>query len=415
MWTGSTGRWRSWGRKLSWALLCSWPIATGAGATDGWHDYPLGAAGPTGANIIVAKCDADHVLIGNRAATSPTNAGILITLAASPTVTTFNLFSPSTASYGKLRALGCNGTSIVASGGNNSTNGSEWIASSTLASPASWTSQRDQVNTSYAELWEGVITSGPGSRAWTMGYWLHWTTSDDYAQIYNFDISPFTLGSFASFNKGASGLSEECNGNRTTRGDYGVACYKSGAMHTVGFSGSGLVWGDAGHPIACSALTGTIVAGQAFPGSTNQFLSLSDNGTSSNICGASYDGATSGRFADQTFTSLLMRGGVYFWSNDYIWTSAGVAYVGGGGWWGSYFSDESGSTHDITCDSGNVLAVIAGVDVDRDGDPTDNVLAFCGSGNAVYWGEALPSASGAAAPKQAYPFRSLPFRFPEMP
>ena len=407
-------RWRSWGRKLSWSLLCSWPIATGAGAADQWRSYPLGAAGPTGANIIVAKCDADHVLIGNRAATSATNSGILITLAASPTVTTFNLFSPSTASYGKLRALGCNATTIVAAGGNNSTNGSEWIASSTLASPASWTSQRDQVNTGFQRLWQGVVATGPGSRAWTMGMWLGWTDTHHYVEAVNFDISSFTTGSAAFFDKGANGLSEECNGNRTTRGDYGAACYKSGAMHTIGFSGSGIVWGDAGHPIACGALTGTVIAGQAFAGSTNQFLSLSDNGTNSQICGASYDGSTAGKFADQTFTSLLMRGGVYFWSNDYIWTSGGVAYVGGGSV-SSYFSDESGSTHDIACDSGNVLAVIAGVDVDRDGDSTDNVLAFCGSGNAVYWGEALPSTSGSAASKQAPPFRALPFRFPEMP
>ena len=30
MWTGSISSWPRWGRKLSWALLCSWPIATGA-------------------------------------------------------------------------------------------------------------------------------------------------------------------------------------------------------------------------------------------------------------------------------------------------------------------------------------------------------------------------------------------------
>jgi hypothetical protein len=63
-----------------------------------------------------------------------------------------------------------------------------------------------------------------------------------------------------------------------------------------------------------------------------------------------------------------------------------------------------------------VTQVIAGVDVDNDADSTDNVLAFCSSGNAQYWGSPIAAAasSGYSAPKRSRigPFNALPFRGP---
>ncbi len=388
-------------RNLS-ALILALFLAIPARAADQVRALSLGGAGPTASDSIIAVCDSTHLLIIDRSATSGTNAGKLITwTSGSAAVTTFSLYSPSTSSYGHARAAGCNGTTIVIAGGPGGTTAGSWIASSSISSPGTWTTQEDRTSWG-AQFPVGVISeTPPGSRTWiTAWYEYAGGVSKVWAHQMTLNGGSITSTSGGSYAAGSAAWTDQgCSGIKASSTHLGASCFGASATAAIGSSGTAVLWGPSTGPINCGTLTGTLTARTSFAANGN-YYHVADNGTSTIICGISWNGSSSSRFADQTLSSLLMRGGIYFGGETLIWKSTdGTAYVGGGSV-ASYFSDRSSSSMDFAPDSGSIIQVVLGIDVDGDGSATDNPLALFTSGNAAYYGEALPVALSATRPRR---------------
>lgn len=411
MWTGSISRWRSWGRRLSWALLCSWPIATGAGATDQVNALSLGGTGPTWTDGITVACDSTHAVSISKTATSGTNAGKLITFTAgTPSVTTFNLPSPSVSAYGHATYLYCD-ASVIQVGGVAAPSAGRWLFSSTIAAPGTWTSRAD-VGTAVGGF-SGVGGNDPGDYPYTFGFEYD-NSGTATVQVYNWDYTNYDAQTLTVTASSVTTDPTRCSGIQVASTLYGFGCWSNTNNYRAGYNGTDTL--NKFGSIDCDHAGGASwTARQAWVGNSRWFF-LGDDGTDSWICAISWDGTTGNRVAAQSITGNLFRGGVYFGGEYLMWKTTGAAWTGGGASFSSYFSDRSSSSLDFTPDSGTILQVISGVDTDGDGDATDNLLAFFTSGNAAYYGEpsSSPSSSSSSA-KQAPPFRALPFRFPEMP
>ena len=419
MWTGSTSPWRRWGRRLSSALLCCSSIATGAHAADQARTLSLSGALLTTTNQMVAVCDANTVLQYDQGATSGTSAGRkLVYSGGAWSVSTFSGPSPSNG-YGQATYLACDATTVILGGGQDADNGGNWVYTSTVADPGTWTSRVDAA--AGASQRKGFYGAGhaspPGSGSWVIGFRYQNGSIQDIAELYTY-TPPATFGaSFATYNSGGNNFGLECSGAWASSTHYGGACWGSSAASVVGYNGTTTIYSNSVGPISCGGLSGgTLVARQSFgaAGATNNpVFHVAHNGTNSQVCGVSWSGSTAARIADQTFSSKAIVGGAYFSSVIWVWDSTGVAYSGGGSVV-SYFADESGSTYDLACDSGSLALVVLGLDVDQDGSSTDNLTGFCTSGNIVYYGEAQPStASASPRPKGSRPFDGFPFVMPE--
>ena len=419
MWTGSTSPWQRWGRRLSSALLFCSSIATGAHAADQARTLSLSGALLTTTNQMVAVCDANTVIQYDRGATSGTNAGRkLVYSGGAWSVSTFSGPSPSNG-YGQATMLGCDATTIVLGGGQNSANGGNWIYTTTVASPGSWTSKIDAAaGASQIKGFFGAVhASPPGASTWLIGFRFQNTSNEDIAEIYSTTLTSFP-SPWATNNSGGNNFGLECSGAWASSTHYGGVCWGSPAAYVVGYNGSGTAYSNSVGPISCGGLSGgTLVARQSFGASgatNNPVFHVAYNGSNSQVCGVSWSGSTAARIADQTISSKAIVGGAYFSSVIRVWDSTGVAYSGGGSV-ASYFADESGSIYDLACSSGSLAIVVLGLDVDQDGSSTDNLTGLCTSGDAVYYGEAQPgTASATPRLKGARPFDGFPFAMPEI-
>lgn len=369
-----------------------------ARAVDGLNQLDLGGAGLTTTDVMIAVCDAETVITYDRGATSPTDAGRLIAHSGGEwSVSNFSVPTP-TNGYGQARSLGCIGGTVVVGGGESSSAGSWWVYSASTADLTSWTTQVDTAGGageygSYA----GLVGDDPGANAFTLVFQYHAPDGNDYIQVYSADLSPFSLAAgFADYNPGTNKFSNECSGIEYMSTRYAASCVGD-ATYAVGYDGSTTEpWTSAAGACPSLGAGGTKVMRQAFAGGdTATFVAY--NGTNSMACG--FAGSAGNRFVNQSFSSISMVSGAYFTfpsasANHYLWSAGGTAYVGGGGSTSTYFSDDTGTDHDLPCDSGVLSVVVTGVDVDQDADATDNLLGICTSGDAVYFGEALPESGG---------------------
>ena len=383
-------------RRLATTLL-SLSLALPAAAADQARTLSLSGALLTTADQMVSVCDANTVIQYNRGATSGTSAGRkLVYTGGAWVVTTFSGPAPSNG-YGQATMLGCDATTIVLGGGENAANGGNWMYTTTVASPGTWTSKVNAAaGASQIKGFFGLVhTSPPGSNTWLIGFRFQNTSSEDINEIYSTGLSsPIFPSPWATNNSGGNNYGLQCSGAWAATNHYGGVCWGASAAYVVGYNGSGTAYSNSVGPISCGGLSGgTLVARQSFGanGATyNPVFHVAYNGTNSQVCGVRWSGSTAARIADQTFSSKSIVGGAYFASVIRVWDSAGVAYSGGGSV-GSYFADESGSTYDLACSSGSLAIVVTGFDVDQDGSSTDNLTGFCTSGDIVYYGEAQPT------------------------
>lgn len=395
-------------------LLCCSSIATAASAADQARTLSLSGGGPTVTDLMWAVCDADTVIAYDRGATSGTNAGRKLVYSSGWTVSTFSGPAPTT--YGNARGLGCVSNTIILSGGDIATNGSEWLYTAATSAPGTWTSRVNQTNTNFDRWHHGQIVATLGNKTYTSGFMLEWTDDHDYTEVANFDAVSYSLGTTAAYDTGSNTFGKECSGAKGASNHYGAGCWASAGLYVAGSSGSALTYSNGLGPINCGGLSGgTLVARQSFGAvgmSNNPVFHLAYQGTNSQVCGVSWSGAAAGRIADQGFSSLSMVGGAYFGGEPLIWSSGGTAYNNTGGSVATYFANKSGTSLDFACASGVLTGVTSGVDVDHDGDATDNLLGFCSDGNLVYYGEAQPSSGAGSRPKGSRPFDTFPFTRP---
>lgn len=407
------------------AFLLAVSLATPALAVDGWNTLSMSAAGPTWTDVHCEVLTTSKVVCANRAATTKTNAVKLIDLSTNPpTVTTFDAPNPATANFGKIRGLGGNSTTIrIVGGGNSSANYGQWIAHSSISSPSTWTLDRDgSFPTTYYGI--GGQLSDFGSREFAIAAGNNSTSpsSTSGGSLYTATASPLGFTGPSGWSYASQNFYDEIAGVKVSASFYFGARAGNSKIYTDGYSGSGtsfLFDPVAIGPCNVGPATATATIRPAFTDGTLGVVAAYDSasGGTTHICAQNSSGT---RVIQEVDSAVDLRPGVYFTfpagsARIYMWTTAGVAYVGNGAS-PTALSNESGTTHDITCDSGTVTQVLAGVDVDNDGSSTDNVLAFCSSGNAQYWGSPIAAAasSGYSAPKRSRigPFNNLPFRAP---
>jgi hypothetical protein len=403
------------------AFLLAVSLATPALAVDGWNTLSMSANGPTWTDIHCEKLTTSKVVCVNRAATSKTNAVKLLDLSTNPvTITTFDAPNPATANFGKIRGIGGNSTTIrISGGGRASANFGNWIAHSSISAPSTWTLDRDTTASPFYATFGGQLPDF-GSREFGAAYTIN-AAADAQGTIYTATASPLGFTGPSVWAAGFLAFYDEVAGVKVTSSFYYGARAGNSHIYADGYSGSGtsfLFSSDGINACDVGPATATGLIRPAFTdGTAGYTVSYDTSSGSSHLCGH-----TSSSFQQlrETKTSVDLRPGVYFTfpsgsARLYVWSTAGVAWVSNGASPTS-FANESGTTHDVTCDSGTVTQVIAGVDVDNDADSTDNVLAFCSSGNAQYWGSPIAAAasSGYSAPKRSRigPFNALPFRGP---
>lgn len=395
-----------------WALaLVAVLASTPSWAADSYHTVSLSGAGVTSTDVLVAVCDSTHIVVVDRGASSPTAAGRLYAWASGvASVTTFNMPSPSV-TYGHTNMLGCNGTNIVAAGSAEATNGTEWIAFSTIAAPGTWTIRRQQTNTGYTVSWSGIASSGPGAKEWTLASYYDPGTDRIYGATIDI-VSALAFGNDASKDTGGENFTDQCSGVKVSSTYYLATCVGNSTSYLLGFDGSTTKLFDYSTFGTCTngPATANSIIRQPFA-FNGVGISVSYNSTAARtyFCGAT---SAASKSVDQNVASLDLRPGVDFTFPSgsraaYVWTTGGVAYKGGGTA-SSYFSDETGSTHDIACDSGTVINVAQGVDADGDSTTTDDLVAFCTSGNLEVWGTDCVDADGDGYGATANPFCTHP-------
>ena len=403
------------------AFLLAVSLATPALAVDGWNTLSMSANGPTWTDIHCEKLTTSKVVCANRAATSPTNAVKLIDLSTNPvTITTFDAPTPVTANFGKIRGVGGNSTTIrMSGGGNSSANFGSWIATSSISSPSTWTLHRDMTSSPTYVAFGGQLPDFGSADFGTSA--MNNNASSAIGAIYTVTTSPIAFTGPTTWSYASQAFKDEISGVKVTATYYFGARAGNSRIYCDGYSGSGTsyLFSPAGID-AClvGPATATAIMRPAFTDGTLGFAVAYDTASSgtTTICALNSSGLKTIQEYD---VGVDLRPGAYFTfpsgsARAYLWSTAGVAWVGNGAS-PTAFANEAGTTHDITCDSGTVTQVIAGVDVDNDADSTDNVLAFCSSGNAQYWGSAIAAASsGYRAPKSSRigPFNNLPFRGP---
>lgn len=409
-------------RRLALALVVVALTSSPAWAADSYHTVSLSGGGPTWTDIHCEVLTTSKVVCANRAATSKTNAVKLLDFSTSPpTVTTFDAPNPATANFGKIRGLGGNSTTIrISGGGRASANFGNWIAHSSISAPSTWTLDRDVTASPFYATFGGQLPDF-GSREFGTAYTIN-AAADAQGTIYTATASPLGFTGPSVWAAGSLAFYDEVAGVKVTSSFYFGARAGNGRVYVDGYSGSGtsFLFSPASiGPCNIGPATATAIMRPAFTDGTLGFAVAYDTASSgaTTICALNSSGT---RTIQEQDSAVDLRPGVYFTfpsgsARAYLWSTAGVAWVGNGAS-PTAFANESGTTHDVTCDSGTVTQVIAGVDVDNDADSTDNVLAFCSSGNAQYWGSPIAAAasSGYRAPQRSRigPFNALPFRGP---
>lgn len=366
---------------------------------------------------MVAVCDSNTIIQYDRGAASGTNAGRkLVYTGGAWSVSTFSGPSPSSG-YGQATYLACDASTVILGGGQDADNGSNWVYTSTVADPGTWTSRVDAA--AGASQRKGFYGAGhsspPGSGSWVIGFRFQNSSAQDIAELYTY-TPPATFGaSFATYNTGGNNFGLQCSGAWASSTHYGGVCWGPSAASAVGYNGSGTSYSSG---IVCGGLSGTITARQSvgMVGMSNApVVHLAYNGTNSQLCGVTWNGSSAGKFVDQTISSKSVVGGAYFASVPRVWISDGTQYYHASGAATAYFEDDPSATYDLACDSGSLAIVVLGLDVDQDGSSTDNLTGFCTSGDIVYYGEAQPStASATPRTKGARPFDGFPFAMPEI-
>lgn len=388
-------------RPLATALLAI-ALALPARAADQPRDLNLSGALLTTADQMVAVCDANTLIQYDRGATSGTSAGRKLTRSGGAWVpTTFSGPSPSNG-YGQATYLACDATTVILGGGQDADNGGNWVYTSTVADPGTWTSRVDAA--AGASQRKGFYGAGhsspPGSGSWVIGFRYQNGSAQDIAELYTY-TPPTTFGaSFATYGTGGNNFGLQCSGAWASSTHYGGVCWGSSAAYAVGYNGSGTSYSSG---IVCGGLSGTITARQSvgMVGMSNApVVHLAYNGTNSQLCGVTWNGSSAGKFVDQTISSKSVVGGAYFDSVPRVWISDGTQYYHASGAASAYFEDDPSATYDLACDSGSLAIVVAGFDVDQDGSSTDNLTGFCTSGNIVYYGEAQPT-TAVARPRRS--------------
>lgn len=382
-------------------LACSIP----AQAADAWRRISLSGNGPTWSDIHCVALGS-YIACMNRAATTVTNGlkVINLTTPTSPTVDTYDLPSPSTATFGRARGLGGSGSTpllVIGGGGINSTG--RWIATSGSLSSVSFTLQEDSTNIDDLS-WAATITPFGTGTNYFMALPIPAVASAN-DRLLAVQITLPTYGVTGSQSYTYSGktaiLGDEAQGG-VVSSTFAIACVlqpgdtNSTGMGCEGINNSAAALFNPG-AVSCSATgtTATLMRPMATYSTTSGvFFAYDATATKTLVCG--WNSAGSQTFPTQTL-STDVRPGAYW---DPTGSLAGLWAWGTTG--GAYRAGSSGLlspafTYSIPSSafSGGVTLsqAVLGIDVDGDSSTSDNPIAVLSDGSIAYWGELISGAT----------------------
>lgn len=408
-WRG--GRSRAW---LCSLLLCG--FASGANAADQWNAGTLTGSGRTEDLAYPAVCNSTTALVIPRRATSLTSAltKLSVTGVGAITATTHTPSAPTLME--KILGVGCNSTTALVSGSG------VWIQSSALSSLSSWTLDSNTSATGQGNA--GTITPTSPDKTWQV---TNICPGCSTTRLFNFNISSFSLGNIAGSSPVADdveavGTSVNANFYCSISGEYSAGQpymrgYTSGTSYAFTTQSSTAVMNTSSYFRPPFALSATACVGTVKRASNSHtyVVSAPIGGTVTAVDGGVIDLIPLG---DWDPTGSLRRGWWVNKADGTVRVSNSATTVG---------SIATNATYDIPSaalgGSTPLYAVsqqhkgggtFTGLDLDQDGDSTDNPVVFMADGTHFAWWGTPASTGGYRAPKRksAGPFNSYPFTMP---
>jgi hypothetical protein len=349
-----------------------------AGAADAWHGGTLSGSGRTETLAYPATCDSDTALVINRRGTSLTNALTKLEVSASAiTATTHTPASPTLME--KILGVGCNSTTALVSGSGT------WIQSAALSNLASWTLESNASASGQGN--GGTITPTSPDKVWQV---TNICPGCSTTRLFNFSIGSFSLGNIAGSSPVAGdveavGTSINSNFYCSLAGEYSsgqahVRGYASGTSYAFTSQPASAVMNTGSYfypPFALSA-TACIGTVKRQSNSHTYILSTPIAGTVTVTDAGVIDLIPLG---DWDPTGSLRRG---WWVNK----ADGTVRVSNSAT--APTSVSTNATYDIgstPLGGSTPLFAITGLDVDQDGDATDNPLVMMADGtHYAAWG-----------------------------
>lgn len=231
-------------RRLTFALIAL-ALATPAWAAPQWNAATTsGTGGQTSAYTTVAVCDSTHFVAISRRATSLTNAVTLYTITGGGAVTATD-YTPSSAYFTKVLAVGCTGSRIYVGGGET------WILSAPISDPTTWTTHSGGTSTGNAAV--GILYGSPAGGGKIRHTFLY--ASATKVEVYDL-TPPSTFGALASAAPAADDFEVVSVPVSSTLLTIASTAYSSGQSYYRAYA-SGASYAHSTQETSASAPTGT--------------------------------------------------------------------------------------------------------------------------------------------------------------
>lgn len=405
MWIGTRSSLLAGLRKLSWACACWLSLVGAAHAADQWNAGTLTGAGRTEALAYPATCSSTTALAINRRGTSLTNALTKYVTTGTGDLTATAATPASRTNFAKLLAVGCNSTTAIVAGSGI------FMESAALSGLSSWTSEEDA---SSDQGYGGTITATSPDKTWQVGTFF---VAGSSSRLFNFSIGPKSNGNIAGSSplpgdNEIVGTSVNANYYCSIAGEYGsgqpyMRGYTSGTSYAFTTQSATVVMNTSSYfypPFGLSA-TACLATVKRQSNSHTYILAAPIGGAITVTDAGVIDLIPLG---DWDPTGSLRRG---WWVNK----ADGTVRVSNSATAPSSVS--TNATYDIgstPLGGSTPLFVITGLDMDGDGDATDNPVVLMADGTHFAWWGTQPVAASASRPKRkaSGPFNSTPFSFP---